>query len=136
MTEHTYNTVSVNVSTGFLPVFSEQFLQTFGSESELAKATSDLLTQRLARIMDRAGNLNDPPSVAVFSDEQAVECLTALIDHVQCFKALYQEAMGSATPGTFQNAVDSLCGPGVLENWLTCFESRQFERCAQLYSAQ
>ncbi len=46
MTEHTYNTVSVNVSTGFLPVFSEQFLQTFGSESELAKATSDLLTQK------------------------------------------------------------------------------------------
>jgi hypothetical protein len=117
-------------------VFSEQFLLSFGAESEMARATSDLLTNRMAKIMDRAGLLNDPSSIALFSDEQAVESLTSLIDYAQCFMTLYQEAMGTALSGTFKTAVDSFSGSSIFDNWLTHFESRQFDRCEQLYSAQ
>ena len=136
MTEHTHSTVSVNVSTGFLPVFSASFLSDFGDESELARATSDLFTNRLAEIMDRAGDLRDPSSVAIFSDEDAVNSLAALIKHAQCSKALYQEAMGSAMSGTFRTAVDSFCGQGKFDSWLEHFEARQFDRCEQVYLTQ
>ena len=71
----------------------------YGRNSEFVRATSDFFTNILARILERAGRLHDPSSIAEFSDEAAVAVLAELTDSIEARQPLVQEATGFGTAG-------------------------------------
>lgn len=122
--------MDVNVGDGFLPHFATAFVDRYGRHSEFVRAVSDLFTLALAQLLERAGRLDDPADVALFSDERTVAALRELIRVVETMRQpLFQEALGTSPIGTMASVVEESLGEGVFTAWLQSFEARDFEAC-------
>jgi hypothetical protein len=87
--------------------------------------------------MDRAGDLENPYDVARFSDDKAVSTLRPLIQTVEGLKlTLLQEAHGVAPIGSAASAVDAVLGEGTFAVWLTAFQGREHQRCAEIIQSR
>ena len=117
---------TVNPDEGFLPLLSDEFKATYGTDSFFVRATADLFTTALASLMERAGRLPRPDTVAILGEEQAREALRMLVDATDTKEALLEEALGLTAPGTLRQAVDAVLGVGAFAHWLRAFQSGDF----------
>ena len=117
--------LTVTADEGFLPLLSDEFKATYGANSFFVLATADVFTTALAHLMERAGRLPRPDTVASVS-QQAREALALLIAATGAQEALVEEALGLAAPGMLRQAVDAVLSVGAFAYWLRAFQSGDF----------
>jgi len=109
----------VNVDEGFLPKFSDAFLNRYGRESIFVRTLSDFFTGNLAQILEANGMLNNPDTVAMFSNQAAVDLLSEWFRSVDGAKlTAFQESLGYQPVGSLESLVDKTLGQGRFEQWL------------------
>jgi hypothetical protein len=122
--------IPASVTDGFLKSFAASFTNTFGADSLFVRTVSDLLTLSLARMLIAKGRLTESDSVAVFSDEEALDILRTLIGaHPSLKVPLLQEPLGHCAAGAIEQTFETLFGPSVFRSWLAAFERRAFDSC-------
>jgi len=126
---------------GALSRFDPGFVDRYGRESCFVRALSDLWTIALAglllnherRTTGRDYLELDCEELVLYSDDDAVDTLGALVDESEAVKrALYREPFDFAAPGTIESSFDSVFGVGTFAAWLAAFELREFALCRQL----
>jgi len=126
--------ISVNVEEGFFIHWCEEFLSEYGNRSKFPKAVSDLYTLKLAKIMDRNGDLAEETTLALFSNEKAVGSLKLLIKECDAVgKLLYKEAFGTEKVGVVREVFDEKFGTGTFDRWLIFFEDKNYQSCKKIF---
>ena len=110
---------------GFLPLLADEFKAAYGADSFFVLATADLFTTALAELTERAERRPRRETAAIVG-EGAREALARLLALTGAKKALLEEALGLAAPGTFGDAVDAALGAGVFGRWLRAFQDGDF----------
>jgi hypothetical protein len=111
------DSLTVKADEGFLPLLSDEFRATYGANSFFVLATADVFTTALAHLMERAGRLPRPDTVAIVG-QQAREALAVLVAATDAQEALLEEALGLAAPGMLRQAVDAVLSVGAFAYWL------------------
>ena len=127
--------LNINIEQGFIVHWCKEFLDHYGFDSEFPKTVSDIYTLKLAKMMADKGDLNPDKTVALFSNQIAVDELSNLVK--VCNEAgavLYKEAFGTVPIGSLEKTVDSKLDDGVFKQWLIEFENGNYESCSQLLS--
>jgi len=116
----------VNVDEGFLPKFSDAFLNRYGRESIFVRTLSDFFTGNLARILEANGMLNNPDTVAMFSNQAALDVLSEWFRSVDgAAQTAFQESIGSQPVGSLESLVDKTLGQGGFQQWLNWLEEKE-----------
>jgi hypothetical protein len=122
--------VPVSVSDGFLKSFAASFLSAFGAGSLFVRTVSDLFTLALARMLIEKGRLEESDPIALFSDEEALDVLKALMrTHPSLKVPFLQEPLGGVAAGAIEESFEAVFGASTFRPWLAAFEGRAFDSC-------
>jgi len=123
----------VNVEEGFLPKFAEAFVKHYGINSMFVRATSDYLTNALAKLLT-ANNMLSSEKIASYAPAEATEALRVLMQSLISVhgrkiagQALLDEAFELKPIGSFQNFVDSTHATGCFQRWHEAIEAEQYQ---------
>lgn len=137
MTQKSPN-LSIDPELGFLPHFSDAFVNYYDKHWVFVHAVADLLTERFKRVLVKAGNASEDSKFAAIGDVRARDALDEIIGRLEragvekpALVAL-QEATGRRDAGSFAAAVDSCLGPSAFLEWLSLVEGGRFEEAGQL----
>lgn len=137
MTQPTEN-LRIAPEDGFLPHFTEAFVDHYDDHWSYINAVADLLTDNFKHVLVSAGNATAESEFACFGDPSARDALRALVKKVEQagiekpILQLLQEAIGRRAPGTFAAAVDSVLAPSAFARWLTLVDGGKFTDANQL----
>lgn len=128
---------------GFLPHFTEAFVDHYENHWSYIHAVADLLTDNFKQVLVSAGKATAESKFACFGEPSARDALRALVKKVEQagiekpILQLLQEAIGRRAPGTFAAAVDSVLGPSAFSHWLTLVDGGKFTDANQfVYKSQ
>jgi hypothetical protein len=118
---------TVNVEEGFFPRFASPFREHYGSESIFVRATADMFTLALSRLLSAHDRLPDGTVVPVLGPSEAERAIARLIKVVPTIRELLlQEALGDVPLGSFGDSVDARLGTGAFARWLAHLEAGEF----------
>ena len=117
---------TVNVDEGFLPKFSDAFLERYGRESIFVRTLSDYFTSNLVRVLEVNGMLNNPDTVAMFSNQVALDLLSEWFRSVDgATQIAFQESIGRQPVGSLESLVDKTLGQGRFQQWLNWLKEKE-----------
>jgi hypothetical protein len=120
--------LSVNVEEGFAPHLAQEFVARYGGRSLFVRATADLFTLALARVLEASSKRQVEDPIARVADDDAVDCLSVLTRAVaEGKKILLSAATGSSPADSFEVAIDAALCAGSFGRWLAHFERREFK---------
>ena len=124
--------MDINVDEGFLPKFTKDFLDTYGTESVFTYAVSDLLTHATANLLRANNRLVSEDKIAYFGSEEAEDNLISLVRAIDGTTILYQESCGIMPIGSFAELVDSTFKEEIFNLWLKEFQNKKFEIASKI----
>ena len=124
--------LSIDPEHGFMPHFSEAFVEHYNENWPYVCAVADLLTENFKQVLVGAGKASESEEFAAHGEVGAQESLRAMLSAIESrgvgkptLLAL-QEAVGEKPPGTLAAVVDAHLGRGIFESWLRLINSGQF----------
>ena len=122
----------VNVAEGFAPLLKPDFIARYGARSLFVRASADLFTRTLARMLEAKGRREPDQPMGRVVDDEALESLAKLVKRLgrEAKSALSSASFGPGPSDAFEAYVDNACGAGAFSAWLGDFEARRFSDAA------
>ena len=118
---------AVNVEEGFLPQFTEAFRDRYGPDSMFVRATADMFTIALSKLLSANGRLSEQTTIPVLATEAARESVARIVRTIWAERnLLLGEACGDAPIGSFASAVDERFGADTFSRWLSALEAQDY----------
>jgi len=113
--------------------FSESFLQSNGSNSQLVLALSDIWTTAMFNLQVANNILPGQADPKLLTDGVAVSHIAELYRHSESLKmALFQEPFGFQSNGAIQKTFDETFGLDSYTKWIVYFEAGNLELCKKI----
>ena len=126
----------LDLEKGFLPLFSQSFIEHYGLFSLFVRAVSDSFTNATVKVLV-AGDHPVPENIANYAPVEATKAVDVLMISLSSVhgrsagQALLHESTRFAPIGSFSDFVDSTYGAGCFNNWVSALEATQYEEACQ-----